>query len=189
MQTKVPLCSGRTKTMTLMLWLCLCFFSFQEMVAAFTLTTTSRVRGITQTDLYDFIATPTNWPKIVASSHSVKKPTNQVNPVDQPLNIGDEVEEIFGLPPLLPLSVKWKCVSKDRDESLLFYSQDGVPYFAKDCWMKFYFDSNENDDGVEVKLVMEFDILNPLVMAATPILNADNNLALKVLLPLALSKR
>ena len=80
-------------------------------------------------------------------------------------------------------------MSKDKDESLLFYSQDGVPYFAKDCWMKFYFDSNGNDDSVEVKLVMEFDTLNPLVMATTPILNVDNNLALKVLLPLALSKR
>ncbi|GFH55980.1 hypothetical protein CTEN210_12456 [Chaetoceros tenuissimus] len=188
MQTKIPSCSGRTKTAVALLWFCC--LSFQEMVAAFTLTTTSRVQGISQTDLYDFIATPTNWPKIVASSNSVKKPTDQINPVDQPLNIGDEVEEIFGLPPLLPLSVKWKCVSKDRDESLLFYSQDGVPYFAKDCWMKFYFDSNEEkDDSVEVKLVMEFDTLNPLVMAATPILNADNNLALKVLLPLALSKR
>jgi len=157
------------------------------------LITTSTIIGVSKDELFDFIATPTNWPSIVASSHSVKKPSDQNNEINQALNVGDKVEEIFGLPPILPLSVSWECVVKDeRNGELKFYSKNGVPNFAKNCWMNFSFSASEVSSGPDkttVQLVMEYEALNPLVTAATPLLNADNALALKVLLPLALKRR
>ena len=57
----------------------------------------------------------------------MKCPSFHDNRVDVPLREGDYVEEIFGLPPLLPLSVVWKCVSSNVDDGILeFYSKDGV---------------------------------------------------------------
>jgi hypothetical protein len=53
--------------------------------------------------LYQFLASPANWPKIVASSSSVE--SNNVVDLTQPLPQGQSVNEIFGLPPLFPLSV------------------------------------------------------------------------------------
>jgi hypothetical protein len=165
----------------------LCFL--RQQVEGFSLTTTTTISSISQNEIFDFIATPTNWPSIVASSHSVKKPLSQNNEIDQPLEVGDEVEEVFGLPPILPLSVKWKCVVKDKTSGeIKFYSKEGVPNFAKNCFMNFSF-SSAGPEKTTVQLVMEYETLNPLVTAATPFLNADNNLALKVLLPLALKKR
>ena len=91
---------------------------------AFQLTSSSTIPYISPTNLHNFLATPTNWPQIVLSSHSVKCPSFTNNRVDIPLREGDYVEEILGLPPLLPLSVVWKCVSSNVDDGLLeFYSK------------------------------------------------------------------
>jgi len=76
----------------------------------------------------------------VLSSHSVKECSfaKRINRVDIPLREGDYVQEIFGLPPLLPLTVVWQCVKSDpKGGSLEFYSEDGVPGFANECKMKF----------------------------------------------------
>jgi len=169
--------------------------SFCKTSQSFSLTTSSVVKG-SPAELYNFIATPTNWPSIVASSHSVKKSLVRDNPVDIPLKVGDCVEEVFGLPPLLPLSVVWECVVADESSGELeFCSKDGVPNFAKNCSMKFTIlsigdaSSSDVDGNTNVQLVMGYEALNPLVFAATPLLIVDNSLALKVLLPLAMKQQ
>ena len=164
---------------------------------AFQLTSSSTIPYISPTNLHNFLATPTNWPQIVLSSHSVKCPSFTNNRVDIPLREGDYVEEIFGLPPLLPLSVVWECVSSDVDDGLLeFYSKDGVPGFASECKMIFNIQQIQHDGQEElgdttccvVKLIMEFEMTNPLIPLAVPFLSIDNNLALNVLLPRATSR-
>ena len=164
--------------------------SFIKYSQSFSLTTTSVVKKA-PSEVFNFIATPTNWPSIVASSHSVKRSSVGGNPVDVPLNVGDYVEEIFGLPPLLPLSVVWECVvAKESSGELQFYSKNGVPNFARNCSMKFKIAAADgaSNSGTNVELVMGYEALNPLVFFATPLLNVDNALALKVLLPLAMEQ-
>ena len=130
----------------------------------------------------------------------MKCPSFTNNRVDIPLREGDYVEEIFGLPPLLPLSVVWKCVSTNVDDGILeFYSKDGVPGFANECKMIFNIQQIQQDGQEElgdtkccvVKLIMEFEIMtsNPLIPLAVPFLSIDNNLALNVLLPRATSRK
>uniref|UniRef100_A0A7S3PZD7 Uncharacterized protein n=1 Tax=Chaetoceros debilis TaxID=122233 RepID=A0A7S3PZD7_9STRA len=171
----------------------LCFavlgnLSFAVQVMAFQLTTSSTVNGITRDELHNFLATPTNWPKIVASSHSVKCPSFSTNSVESPLAVGDYVEEVFGLPPILPLSVVWQCIVSDVSRGKLeFSSESGVPMLAKKCKMNFTIE--DATDGCRVELAMEFEPENPIVYAGIPILSADNSLALKVLLPMAIANR
>ena len=162
-------------------------------VLSFSLKTSCLVKAPPD-ELFTFIATPTNWPSIVASSHSVRKSSIRNNNIDKPLMVGDCVEEIFGLPPLLPLTVVWECMVADKENGVLeFYSKDGVPNLAKECSMKFKISSSNNSNGTfddtNVDLVMGYQAINPLVFAATPLLNLDNNLALKVLLPLAIERQ
>ena len=139
--------------------------------------------------LHDYLATLTHWPQIVLSSHSVKSPSFSKNRVDAPLKVGEYVEEVFGLPPILPLSVVWQCVTSDVSTGKLeFYSQDGVPGFANECKMKF--DIEEINSGkCKVDLSMEFEPLNSIVPLGIPLLSIDNNLALKILLPRELQRR
>jgi len=169
-------------------------FLYYYQCSSFELTTTSKIRGVSPADLHNFLATPTNWPKIVASSFSVKEPHSNSNRIDVPLEVGDKVEEVFGLPPLIPLSVVWECVeasapaaSTDKKGKLEFYSAGGVPNIATDCRMKFQI-QQESDGVCSVKLEMEFDPVSPLILGATPILKLDNDLALKVLLPSAINR-
>lgn len=61
---------------------------------------------------------------------------------------------------------------------LKFFSKEGVPSSARNFFMNFSF-SSAGHEKTTVQLVMEYETLNPLVTAATPFLNADNNLALK----------
>ena len=160
------------------------------------LTTKSAVLKLTSPeDLHRFLGSPSNWPKIVASSHSVKyRGYDGKNPGD-PLGVGGRVEEIFGLPPLLPLSVAWECVESIAPQKvggagggrLEFYSRDGVPGIASSCRMAFDIQRadhpGEPRGGSRVSLRMEYEPLSPLALLAVPILMADNALALKLLLP------
>ena len=56
-------------------------------------------------DVQRFLASPGNWPKIVSTSMGVSSDED----VAKPLPVGKKVDEIFGLPPILPLSVQWTC--------------------------------------------------------------------------------
>lgn len=159
---------------------------------AITLTTRSTIRGVATRELQDFLATPTHWPLIVASSHSVESTTAKnamtaMNPVDKPLVVGEQVREIFGLPPILPLSVDWTCRRND-DNGLDFDAPEGLASVAINCSMRFQFRS-QGSDNTQVTLTISFDPVSPVANAAIPILILDNELALKVLLPLQLSRR
>jgi len=159
-------------------------YTLLQYINAFQLTSSSKISNINTQKLQEFLATPTNWPNIVLSSHSVKCPSTKNNRVDVPLQVGDYVEEVFGLPPLLPLSVIWKCV-ESRDGYLEFYSEKGVPNLANECKMIFNIQQHK-DDSVVVDLTMEFEQKNPVIPLAIPLLSLDNNLALNLLLPRAI---
>jgi len=150
------------------------------------LITKSSIPDISPKQLHSFVATPTNWPRIVASSHSVKKVSSTENDVNRPLKIGERVEELFGLPPLFPLSVTWECVKSDPNDGIIeFFSSSGVPLIANECAMKFKINPSING-GSDIELQMEFQPHNPIILLSVPFLNLDNDLALKVLLPNAI---
>lgn len=101
-----------------------------------------------------------------------------------PLKRNDGVDEIFGLPPLLPLRVSWTCVESDATKGLLdVRSPDGLKGIASDCRMLFQIDQ-KMANTVNVDLTMEFEPRNLLGTLAIPVLTIIvNALALKVLLP------
>jgi hypothetical protein len=127
------------------------FFYQITQSTSFTLSTTSTIKGISSARLHDFLATPSNWPRIVASSHSVKPSTSKSNRVDVPLQVGDEVEEVFGLPPLLPLSVVWKCIesSPPSPPSLSSLSTKGGRGGGKGLFSRNGNGSSNNDGRLE----------------------------------------
>ena len=160
------------------------------------LTTTTVLPHSSPKELHSFLSSPCNWPKIVASSHSVEAPSGRDLDLNQPLEVGDAVDEVFGLPPLLPLSVRWICVqsiqpTSQQDGLLEFTSQDGVPGIASECRMLFNFKKQKDMEEKSVPLVslqMDYKPESPIAILAAPILSVDNALALKILLPSALAK-
>lgn len=146
-----------------------------------------------------FLATASNWPKIVLSSvgvedyqelksSTIKTKGNEI--VNRPMRKGEKVDEIFGLPPILPLSVTWECVETNSKLGVLdVRSKDGLKGIASDCRMLFEFkEATENKNKgsntkVDINLVMEYEPQNILGVLAIPILTIDNAIALKVLLP------
>lgn len=185
---------------TVSLFLLLCSSSLVAH-ALTTLTTTSTIRDISVRELQDFLATPTHWPNIVASSFGVEPLPSEggayskrSNPVDRPQRVGDQVREVFGLPPLIPLSVVWTC-RKNVPGSLEFFAPEGLANVAKNCRMAFAIRAGADDDSTSrssstiVDLTVEYDAVSPLAILAMPVLSLDNELALRGLLPLALSKR
>jgi hypothetical protein len=84
--------------------------SFSSAFSPISLTTKSKLPQTPPNELYQFLASPANWPKIVASSSSVESSNNNKVDLNRPLPKGQSVDEIFGLPPLFPLSVTWTCV-------------------------------------------------------------------------------
>ena len=131
-----------------------------------------------------FLATPGNWPKIVLSSHSVAGAK-----VDSPLSIGEEVDEIFGLPPVLPLRVVWTCTENDlQTGALQFESPAGLAGVASNCRMQFAIAAGPEDGSSIVELDMSYDASNALAIVAAPVLAIDNAIAVKLLLPDALRR-
>ncbi|KAK1732833.1 hypothetical protein QTG54_016371, partial [Skeletonema marinoi] len=165
--------------------------SFSSAYSPISLSTKSKLSQTPPIELYQFLASPANWPKIVASSSSVESPDNtKTVDLSRPLRQGQSVNEIFGLPPLFPLSVTWQCVksvppTNTKKGRLEFYSVNGVPGIATRCKMNFDIDAvnRNNNEGSNLVLEMEYEPQSPLALLATPILTVDNALALKVLLP------
>ena len=158
-------------------------------VDAIQLKTSTRLPGVSSLKAHAFLSTPSNWPKIVASSYSVQPVQgSSYSRTDSSMAVGDEVDEVFGLPPLLPLSVRWTCErSNSNTGDLAFYSPDGLPNVARDCRMIFAIrddDDMESRDGCIVDFTMEYQPVSPLATLAMPILEVDNNLAIKGLLPI-----
>ena len=146
---------------------------------ALTLTTRSRVPNSTPQELQQFLATPANWPRIVLSSVGVEGAATAA-----PLRPGSEVDELFGLPPILPLRVKWRCESAGAN-TLDVRSEGGLEGVATDCRMDFAIEAD--GDASVVDLAMSYEPSSPLAVLAAPILVVDNWLALNVLLPRAFS--
>ena len=166
------------------------------------LTTRSRVPSVRASELQSFLATSENWPRIVASSVAVESPNDGGGgggggggDVGSPLQPGETVDEIFGLPPVLPLRVSWTCVANDAALGLLdVISKAGLEGVAKECRMRFLVadaPGSEGGDeaGADVELTMSYEPTSPIAVAAAPILALDNAFALKVLLPLALQQQ
>lgn len=145
------------------------------------LKTSTRLHDSSQQDIQKFLATPSNWPRIVLSSWSVEGDN-----ASKPLQQSQTVTEIFGLPPILPLGVTWKCVESTKD-CLDVQSTEGVPGLASDARMLFDIQQQE-ESVVVVDLTMEYEPENVLGILAIPILAVDNALALKVLLPYQLQR-
>lgn len=143
--------------------------------------TRTTLKGHSQERVKRFLATPCNWPNIVASSWSVKGDS-----VNVPLKPQSQVKEIFGLPPILPLGVSWTCV-QSTDDTLDVVSKQGVPGVACDCRMLFEI-QEMNRDETSVELTMEYEPVNVLGTFAMPILTIENALALRVLLPYRLQQ-
>lgn len=182
---------------------CLLLLSLSSLsqVVAFSISSTSTIKGRSAQELQTFLATPTNWPDIVLSSFGVEEADAinnkraKINTVDRPLKKGDRVKEIFGLPPLLPLAVTWTCqqnvVTRPNKKQggggcLEFFSADGLSGIAKNCSMKF--DISADGEDTKVDMTVEIEPVNPIANLAPLVLKVDNDLALKVLLPLALKK-
>ena len=151
-----------------------------NVASAVRLVTTTCVPGVDPACALRFLATPSNWPAIVLSSCAVAGSN-----VDAPLQVGESVDEIFGLPPLLPLEVRWTCTAAD-DTSLVFEAPSGLSGVAKNCRMEFT--AAPEGDGSSVELAMSYDSLNLLGELAAPVLALDNAIALKLTLPAKLGE-
>ena len=109
---------------------------------------------------------------------------NDIN-IEEPLSIGDSIDEVFGLPPILPLRVTWECVANDENTgSIEFFSSSGLPLIANECRMKFKLtESKRSLDDIVVNFEMEYNPKSFIAILATPLLSLDNSFAIRVLLP------
>lgn len=147
------------------------------------LSTRGRVPQISARALHAFVATPAHWPEIVLSSFGVDGAR-----AESPLRRGDAVDEIFGLPPVWPLRVTWRCAAADARAGVLdVRSADGVAGIARDCRMRFSVAAD--GDGAVVDLEMSYRPASPLARLAAPALALDNYIALNALLPRAVAAR
>ena len=184
-----------------------------------TITTKTTLKDQTPEDVQAFLASPGNWPKIVATSMGVASDQD----VSKSLPVGTTVDEIFGLPPILPLSVQWTCIKdlrpvkqpnkmrvlprvqqkaqQPRQSSsgrLEYFSPKGLQGVAKNCEMIFVVSSQEEQDSTSgtnvgkktnVMLNMKYQPESFLAVVALPILTIDNFVALNFLLPAAMKKQ
>ena len=177
--------SSPTANFSLSLLLLSSLLSLAPSATSLSLTTTTTVKNVDVKTLHAFISTPSNWPRIVASSWSVEGAGT-----DKPLSKGKLVDEVFGLPPVVPLRVRWTCASSKcsgKTGTLDVRSDSGLEGVASDARMQFKVtEALGPTEGCEVELVMSYAPSSPLAVLAQPVLALDNALALKVLLPLAL---
>ena len=117
---------------------------------AISLSTSSTLPRVPPSVLFDYLATASNWPKIVLSSWAVEG-----EQLDAPLCQGDSVSEVFGLPPLFPLRVQWTCIEASQESgSLMFASPAGVAGIATECQMVFVIAPTADGGGSQVELTI-----------------------------------
>ena len=173
--------SCRFRTCLLVPLVFFCFFLHSH---AISLKTRSVISSVRATELQRFLATTENWPKIVASSMAVETTTPSL-----PLTVGAKVDEVFGLPPLLPLRVCWRCEKNDESEGTLsVVSEKGLSGIARDCRMDFIIRDAEGGGSASVELTMTYTPSSPIALLAVPALILDNAFALKVLLPRVIAR-
>lgn len=132
-------------------------------------------------EVIEFLMKAANWPDVVISSLGVS------GQVSAPLAPGDEVFEYFGVPLLWTPSIRWTCKTADRRRGILsLQSAVGVAGVADDCCMSFQASALPTG-GTRLRLNMSYRPLGLLARIARPLLELDNALALKALLPWRLS--
>jgi len=154
------------------------------------LTTTSSVKGASVKDVHSFLASPTNWPKITTSSHSVAIPEGTKRSFDlgKPVPLNQSVKEIFGLPPILAPSVTWKCLQSNAKQGRLeFFSDEGLPGVLSNA--RLLYNIQGEGDSASVTLDVTFEPSSPFGVLAQIPLKIENTIAMKVLLSQALSKQ
>ena len=96
--------------------------------SALHVTSTVELRGVSSREAFDLVATPTNWADTAVASHRVSGQTLTR------LQAGDQVEELAGAPPLLPLQFDWTCEVCDPEAGILaLESTAGAGPFAAGC--------------------------------------------------------
>ncbi|EOD08946.1 hypothetical protein EMIHUDRAFT_248858 [Emiliania huxleyi CCMP1516] len=123
------------------------------------LVTTTTLPAVSPERAIRFLSTPSNWPIIVLSSWAVRG-----TDIDRPLAPGEAVDEIFGLPPLLPLEVSWTCTSIG-ESTAVFDSPSGLAGVAENCQMDFVAEK-DGAGGSLLRLAMSYEPLSPLANAA-----------------------
>lgn len=187
-----------------------CYYICCDQVQGFSpvsVITTTIIPDQTPDDVQNFLASPGNWPKIVSTSMGVSSKED----VARPLPVGKEVDELFGLPPILPLYVTWTCTKsklpsakqnrlgratdKSNTGRLEFFSPHGLKGVAANCEMIFEVKRQEqqsaasfSQEGTEVVLNMKYEPQSLLAILVVPVLTLDNAVALQFLLPLAMRK-
>jgi hypothetical protein len=163
-------------------------------------------------DVYQFLATPSNWPDIVLSSVGVEYPASSASSSSSSSSRssssiaaarigsrrmlqrrGDTVTEIFGLPPIWLLSIAWRCRNANNQHHVLeVESVEGVPGIATHCRMLFQCTAaaaaheEKTTTTTTVHFTMEYEPQNALAYVAIPFLVLDNAIAVKWLLRKAL---
>ena len=141
---------------------------------ALTLTTRSRIPNAQPQELQKFLATPANWPPASCCPQWASRAPRRRRRCGPEA----EVDELFGLPPILPLRVKWRCEATSAN-TLDVRSEDGLNGVATDCRMDFSIEAD--GDASVVDLAMSYEPASPLALLAAPVLVVDNWLALNVL--------
>ena len=125
--------------------------------------------------------------------------------VDKPLPVGKTVDEVFGLPPIIPLSVQWTCTQSSPPTSstdagqLEFFSEKGLEGVASNCAMIFDITQQQQQSTTtdpaaapittDVVLQMKYTPSSFFAVLAVPILTLDNTIALQFLLPAAMRQQ
>mmetsp|Transcript_69819 Transcript_69819/g.161517 ORF Transcript_69819/g.161517 Transcript_69819/m.161517 type:complete len:230 (+) Transcript_69819:50-739(+) len=148
-----------------------------------TIVTEVELSSVTPSEALGLVSTASYWPSIVLSSWSVEGQTSL------PLARGDTVKECFGVPPLWSPSVEWTCELSDLRSGIVdIRSLLGASGLADNCRMLFTAEQSESG-GTKLCLEMSYRSLGLLAWLAQPLLELDNAIALRVLLPLALCRR
>ena len=140
-------------------------------------TSTVQLRGVTSSEAFDLLATPSNWADMAAASHRVSGQTTR-------LRAGDRVEELAGAPPLLPLQFDWTCEVSDPGAGILeLKSTAGAGPFAAGCRREARV-LTATDGGCAVELSFSYTPGEGAPWALVGLLvRADNALTTRLLLP------
>ena len=145
--------------------------------SALRVTSTVELRGVSSREAFDLVATPTNWADTAVASHRVSGQTLTR------LQAGDQVEELAGAPPLLPLQFDWTCEVSDPEAGILtLESTAGAGPFAPGCRRESR--ATPTDGGCAVELSFSYTPGEGAPWALIYLLvRADNALTTQLLLP------
>ena len=129
--------------------------------------------SISGRELLDFLATPVNWPKIVATSNRVDSSDSTLAPMKEGTS---PVVEFLGIAGIDLISVVWICEVSEPGR-VLVRSIDGIRGIAENCTLQF------DVDETNVIFTVQYDAVSVLGLLAAPVLKVDNWLTLKCFYP------